>query len=1488
MFNAHYYYYEMKLKQHLLLLLLASIWTLTSFAQTNYFVDKVNGSDSNNGISSATPFQTIEEAVNNVNPGDTILIMGIYTNDSYNPNYSYSGNINDSHIWHQENTIRINGLNGSASNYITIKAFDSNTILKGDGANIFRVQNSSYLRIEGLELSGEVENILLSTAKAIQFLYRESGSTNTLHRVPPGTTDEQVEQNYSSSGSLPALSDVSRPSYTDTRGFYFSDVHHIDFIDNKVHHTPGNGFRVAKCDYINIIGNEVHNTSRKSYSGTHGLVVTNANSSIQGSLDTNSGYRINILKNKVHHNYNEIYSWAPTKTLITPRIDEGKGISLQRNDLANGWSHGRFLIANNLTYWNGYSGLHSNTGLRMDFINNTAYMNSYTNSVTYLNGTQGGNNIGMSTSGDLSDDIKFINNIIYIDNAWGGFPVSVATTTNVVVSDNLIYGINGIVNLDNDVTHINNTLSDPLFVDAEDHQASSYDFGLQASSPAIGIANILYSPTDDFFGFTRDANPDLGALENNPPTTAQNMVVNMGRGINLGNVLSAPVEGNWAPEVEQQYFIDVATVGFTCVRIPMDFFGTRTSGDTTIYSSSAGTSGSYTGSIADFTVSTTYLNRIEQVIDWATGQGLVAIIDIHGSDLKSEFLNTFDIGNVEYTDPTSAKRLADLDKFKAIWTAIANRFINKSDNVLFEVINEPYFEVSEADMNALNTSIINVIRATGGNNTTRNILITGGTKTSYEAPTTIDPAIISADDYLIATFHYYKPFNFTSSTKDNNDQDSWGNTVDKAAVDAAFDAVLLWSNTNNIPVFLGEFGADNTGGYNYDTGDLNIIATNATGFADGGPDNASRVEYHRYIAEQAINRGFAFAAWDAGPESNKTIHKRNDAASTVNYDINNFSVTIYNPKLTTPSTVIDNSIWVEDVKDALFNSGTWPVPYIKSDVNGFWNVGTTWLGGIVPTATDDVQIDHTVTIKSDETVANIAVNNETGETGYLKINNGWSLKVTGDLTITGTETNGVLLASATNRGSSIIVEGTASGIGKYRRRTAIASSNGGTNDLISAPLAGDTFSSVVNSSSLYQNGTTGNYLFGPFNNAGNPGVYEVYSSTTNASTVIESGKGYRAGTDAGANVVFTGTIRTDQVDISITDEIGNYGSWNLIGNPYPSYLSFKDFFDLVSDVTGTVAGSNNKLDPAYTAVYGYDADDTDPTGSIWTIWDFNNTTYASDLIIPGQGFFVKAKAGAGAVLNDNQVTFTPSMRIIGTSDDFISGRMADTNLALAKLNLTNANNSYTTNIYFRDINTRGLDPGYDTGAYDQASLGIYTHLVEDNTGVQLANQSLPYNDLNDVVVPLSVNADQDVQISIGLDTASIVPSTTHVYLEDNVTNIWTLLNSDDYLFTPSVSLSGIGRFFVHFSATTLSVSDDEIYGLQIYTASSSKELFIKGQLSRKAIANLYDIQGRLILIRELNQFSNKNKIDISSISTGIYVVKVDNGDHIKTQKIIIK
>ena len=415
--------------------------------------------------------------------------------------------------------------------------------------------------------------------------------------------------------------------------------------------------------------------------------------------------------------------------------------------------------------------------------------------------------------------------------------------------------------------------------------------------------------------------------------TPQEIISKMGRGINLGNVLSAPVEGNWSGAATAQYFQEIAQAGFTNVRIPIDFFGNRTTytGSATTFSPNENTT--FTGSRSDFVVSANYLDRLETVIGWGLANNLVVILDFHGSTLKSEFIYTFDQSQTAYyTHPTSEKRAADLAKFYSIWEQIADRFKMYNDDLIFEVINEPYFHISETDMNTINNEVISIVRNSGGNNITRKIIITGGTKTSYEAITTIDSQILNNDDFLIATFHYYRPFQFTKSSDYRYDTNSWGTTSDKINIDTEFDIVKNWANgfTPPVAVFLGEFGADNYYGYDYSEGDLKQVsannAPNGTGYSDGGPDPNSRVDFHGYLANAAIDRGFAFSAWDAGGKGSKTIHLRKDSGLTV-YDMDFFSIESFTPKTTTRSTVVESSIWVGDVKDALLN------PYVARSCN---------------------------------------------------------------------------------------------------------------------------------------------------------------------------------------------------------------------------------------------------------------------------------------------------------------------------------------------------------------------------------------------------------------------------------------------------------------------------------------------------------------------------------------------------------------------------
>ncbi|NRD20718.1 T9SS type A sorting domain-containing protein [Winogradskyella eckloniae] len=536
-----------------------------------------------------------------------------------------------------------------------------------------------------------------------------------------------------------------------------------------------------------------------------------------------------------------------------------------------------------------------------------------------------------------------------------------------------------------------------------------------------------------------------------------------------------------------------------------------------------------------------------------------------------------------------------------------------------------------------------------------------------------------------------------------------------------------------------------------------------------------------------------------------------------------------------------------------------------------WEDGSSWVGGTVPGPTDNVLILGSLIINSDVVVNNFTNRNDPGILERVTVNPGYSLTINGDAI---TRHNLWANSNSTSFASLIFNGSVTDQISYFRYVNSVANGN----DLIASPVSldFDTFATDPFNGDLFENPTnTSEKLFGPFNNT--TGQYETMDTVIDATELITPGIGYRAGTTSGSTIYFKGYILNSPVQnilVNITDETttpgatGNYKTWNLIGNPFPSYIDFGAFF--TENASAFDSG-------AYQAIYGYDADDSD--GSNFTIWNAFN---ASDKITPGQSFFVRAKSGGGTV------TFTPAMRTIGASDDFIANRSETPNFVLSEIFLSNQSSNYSTKIYFANNQTRGLDPGYDAGAYAGSADGIFTHLVENNANVEFAIQALPYNDFNDVVVPLGIKSEANTQLTIGLNTETTsIPSTVNVYLEDNVTNTWTLLNNSDYVFTPSENLNGTGRFYIHYSSTALSIKDDVLNGLSIYSDLATNTVIVKGQLQTKTSAFVYDIQGRLVLQDELDTFNTTNTINVNALKTGIYIVELTNGTQNRSQKIMI-
>jgi len=215
---------------------------------------------------------------------------------------------------------------------------------------------------------------------------------------------------------------------------------------------------------------------------------------------------------------------------------------------------------------------------------------------------------------------------------------------------------------------------------------------------------------------------------------------------------------------------------------------------------------------------------------------------------------------------------------------------------------------------------------------------------------------------------------------------------------------------------------------------------------------------------------------------------------------------------------------------------------------------------------------------------------------------------------------------------------------------------------------------------------------------------------------------------------------------------------------------------------------------------------------------------------------------------------------------------------------------YATDFYFTDNASLGLDPGYDASVFGDVApdFAIYSQLVNDNQGIDMAIQSLSNTDLNNnVIIPLGINANQGEQLTVSIVDTTL-PENTNVYLEDNEANTFTLLNTDDYIFIPDTNLSDVGRFFLRFETETLSVIENELNELVIYNTNSPKVLHVKGQLTETTTLYLYDIQGRTVLTEQLKSNTNSQQIDISNISTGVYIAKIDSYNMSLSKKIIIQ
>lgn len=288
----------------------------------------------------------------------------------------------------------------------------------------------------------------------------------------------------------------------------------------------------------------------------------------------------------------------------------------------------------------------------------------------------------------------------------------------------------------------------------------------------------------------------------------------MGNGINLGNTLeacdnnvgiktNAPLsyETHWGQPKTTQAMIDgMKAAGFDTIRIPVAWMTNATH--------------LYEG---DYTIDADYMDRVEEVVRYARKAGMYVIVNDH-----------WDGGWYGMFGSESAEtRALAMEAYKGMWQQIAERFRDYSDYLIFESANEElggrfdensplycsdsvvtYLNDDEryALTNEINQTFVNVVRATGGNNETRFLLIAGySTNIDQTCDDRFQMPKDTADSKLMVSVHYYDPWSYCGASSAAS-ATKWGTVSDYEYMDQQLAKMTKFTEAG-YGVVIGEYGA---------------------------------------------------------------------------------------------------------------------------------------------------------------------------------------------------------------------------------------------------------------------------------------------------------------------------------------------------------------------------------------------------------------------------------------------------------------------------------------------------------------------------------------------------------------------------------------------------------------------------------------------------------------------------------------------------------
>lgn len=291
-----------------------------------------------------------------------------------------------------------------------------------------------------------------------------------------------------------------------------------------------------------------------------------------------------------------------------------------------------------------------------------------------------------------------------------------------------------------------------------------------------------------------------------PESEALSFVMDMKLGWNLGNTFDATfwsgynqnelaIEKGWCGVYTTKEMIQaVHDAGFNTIRMPVSWHD-------------------HMDKKNNFAVSEAWLNRVQEVVDWAMELDMYLILNSHHDMVKG------------YCFPTEAEYANSEQFMKTLWSTVAERFKDYDNHLIFESMNEPrlvgsnfewsynkaFPECNEAAecINKLNQVFVDTVRAAGGNNADRYLMVPG----YCASPDGVMAEIFripedTAENKIIISVHAYTPYSFALAAGGKN---TFDNTLPGDTTEIATFMNRLYKRfiVNGIPVVIGEFGARN-------------------------------------------------------------------------------------------------------------------------------------------------------------------------------------------------------------------------------------------------------------------------------------------------------------------------------------------------------------------------------------------------------------------------------------------------------------------------------------------------------------------------------------------------------------------------------------------------------------------------------------------------------------------------------------------------------